>query len=387
MPVAVATADVQTPGVRAGSLSFVDGLRALAAFAVVALHGFLFSGHVGQPQRDLPLVKDLALDGNYAVAVFITLSGFVLMVPVSRSSQCRLRGGSWRYLQRRAKRILPPYFATLVLVLLLIAALPALHEQQATPWDDQIPVTTGGVVTHALLVHNVTRVWSVQIDGPMWSIATEWQIYLLMPLVLLPLWRRVGPAQTVVLSIAAGLIVHHLLPAVDSAHYWFVGVFALGMLAAHLYVRGPRLPWLPAAGKVLCVGTVLAYVAQRDRIAANTPVSEIVVGAVSGLLLVALGEEARSQSPGLLLRVLQSRRLVSIGLFSYSIYLVHAPLLAVGGMALLHTSIGTAGRAVLMLTVVAPLSVAAAYPFHRLVERRFMTTHQEQSSLVGSSAP
>jgi peptidoglycan/LPS O-acetylase OafA/YrhL len=373
-------AGAESPGDIAGSgaLSFVDGLRAIAALGVVVLHAFLLSGHNGQSQHDLPAIKNLALDGNYSVAIFITMSGFVLMVPVCRAAGQRLRGGSLEYLKRRARRILPPYFAALVLVLALIAAVPLLQHKHNTSWDGQIPVTWGGVLSHVFLVNNVTKTWSIQIDGPMWSIATEWQIYLLMPLVLLPLWRRIRPVPTVVLALAAGLMIHHFLRRVDAAHYWFIGIFALGMLAAHVYVNGPRPRWLPLAARVVAAGVFIAYVFWRDQIAPNTPVSEIVVGAAMALLLAALGQEAREGKHTRLLRALQSRVLTSIGLFSYSLYLIHAPLLAVGGLLLLHSGFDTLGRFLVMLLVVAPMVVAVSYAFHRLVERRFMTTHQQR---------
>jgi peptidoglycan/LPS O-acetylase OafA/YrhL len=39
--------------------------------------------------------------GNFAVAIFIVLSGYVLMLPVARSHNGYLPGGLWDYIQRR----------------------------------------------------------------------------------------------------------------------------------------------------------------------------------------------------------------------------------------------------------------------------------------------
>jgi peptidoglycan/LPS O-acetylase OafA/YrhL len=68
--------------------------------------------------------------------------------------------------------------------LVLIAVIPALHRQSGTAWDSKVPVTLGGVLSHLVLMHNLRLDWQGQVDGPMWSVATEWQLYFLLPLVL-----------------------------------------------------------------------------------------------------------------------------------------------------------------------------------------------------------
>ena len=66
--------------------------------------------------------------GHYAVAVFIVLSGFCLMLPVTRDPNGRLPGGFAAYLGRRARRILPPYYAALGMCWIAIALIPALRQ-------------------------------------------------------------------------------------------------------------------------------------------------------------------------------------------------------------------------------------------------------------------
>src|SRR6186713_3008000 len=94
-------------------LEYLDGLRALAAIYVVLFHagvGFLDSerplaGFARTLQRGLSY-------GHDAVAVFIVLSGYCLMLPVARADGQFVRGVP-NYFARRAWRILPPYFAAL----------------------------------------------------------------------------------------------------------------------------------------------------------------------------------------------------------------------------------------------------------------------------------
>src|SRR5678815_519667 len=140
------------------------------------------------------------------------------MLPVAREADGRLRGGFLGYIGRRAFRILPPYFAALGLSLLLIGYVPVLGQGGTrTIWDDSLPgLEIGAIVSHLLLVHNWFVAWSYQINGPLWSVASEWQIYFFFPLLLLPLRRRFGNGA--MLGAAALLGYAPLLVAPQASH-------------------------------------------------------------------------------------------------------------------------------------------------------------------------
>ena len=83
---------------------------------------------------------------------------------------------------------------TLVLCWLLIALIPGLQRAERVRWDRALPAFEPGVVlSHLLLVHNLDERWIFKVDPPLWSVATEWQIYWLFP-GLLAVWRRHGSA-------------------------------------------------------------------------------------------------------------------------------------------------------------------------------------------------
>src|SRR5207248_6339313 len=90
--------------------------------------------------------------GRYAVGVFIVISGYCLMLPVARSVNRQLPGGVWAYIRRRARRILPPYFAALGVSLLLIVLIPGMAHRDGGRWDTALPALgTGPIASHLLL--------------------------------------------------------------------------------------------------------------------------------------------------------------------------------------------------------------------------------------------
>src|SRR5579883_2532974 len=182
-------------------LDFLDGMRGLAALYVV-LHHAAFEVPALFLKPFLAHVSSFFDHGHYAVAVFIVLSGYCLMLPVARDAEGRLRGGLWQYIKRRARRILPPYYAAMGLSLAMIALIPALGSPSHSRWDVAIPAfTPGAILSHLFLVHDVTPTWLFRIDPPMWSVAFEWHIYFLFPLLLI-VWRRLG----IVAAVGAGFV-------------------------------------------------------------------------------------------------------------------------------------------------------------------------------------
>ena len=366
--------------------AFADGVRAVAALGVALFHTYVFTGLTGSTQILPDFLVALRL-GQSAVPIFIVLSGFVLMLPVARREDLRYRGGAVQYLKRRARRILPPYFAAMILFLLLIWAVPLLQQPSGTVWDSKVPVTPWGVVSHFLLLHNLSRETLYQINGPAWSVATEWQIYFAMAFLLLPVWRRFGGVITVVVAVGIGWAIHFLVPSVDGAHLWFLGLFAFGMAAARLVVRGTRIPFLGPAVGVLSVVSVGMIVFANPLVVRFDWLSETVMGVVVALALVWLSQRSLAGSKSVAHRVLESKILVWIGTWSYSAYLIHSPLLGLGNLLLLPLGLPLGLHFVVMVVVVLPLALTCAYGFHLLVERRFMTGHQSRAAAEKPAAP
>lgn len=380
-------------------LDYLDGLRGLAALYVVMHHAYYgLTVEAALPPLAAWLTYWLFL-GRSAVDIFIVLSGYCLMLPVVRSGAGRLPSGAADFFKRRARRILPPYYAALGVTLLLIAVVPPLRAPVAPGvlWNEALPAfTPGAVISHLLLVHNFDPRWHSKIDYPMWSVATEWQIYFLFPLLLLPVWRRSGPAAAVGAAFVVGVTPLFLFfDRFSGVSPHFLGLFALGMAAADLNFpsqRGgagwqDRLPWgalATAFGLLLC-GISLRHAAWPLFVA----VKDTLVGAATACLLVyctrfltrrhaASGDLSSEQlaatgSRPIVLRLLESRGAVSLGTFSYSLYLIHAPVLAVCQAALRPLRLAPVWGLTLMLAGGVPLALLCSYLFHLAFERPFLS--------------
>jgi len=361
-------------------LEYLDGLRGLAAFYVVLFHaGVCFpSGELPSLWRDVR--RGLSF-GHDAVAVFIVLSGYCLMIPASRRDG-RLAHGVAGYLGRRAWRILPPYYAALLISLAVIAIFPAMHVKTGTIWDDTYPAfAVGPIVSHLVVVHNLFPSWVHTINGPLWSVATEWQIYFFFPFLLLPIWRRFGSAFTVCAGFIVGCLPLWIAPSVaGSSAPWYLGLFALGMCAsgvgfsprvsdAALRAR-PIWPWIWRGFLGASVLGMSVFVKFWFR---HMPLSDALVGATTASLLVHYTRHALSEGRRPFgLRMLESRPLVLLGRFSYSLYLTHLLVVAGCYFALRNLALSPGLELAALLACGVPASLLAGYLFHLAIERRFL---------------
>ncbi|MBM2614771.1 acyltransferase [Actinoplanes sp. LDG1-06] len=206
----------------------LDAVRVIGALAVVAHHvGFATGVNVGDGFWGGWLSR---LD--VGVAIFFVLSGFLLFRPWAHArATAQPLPGAGTYLWRRALRILPAYWVTVAVCLLLV---PRNHDASGADWARHLTLTqiyeTYGL-RHAL--------------GHTWSLATEAVFYLLLPLLaaLALRGRRRAGRPVLILAVSA---------AVSAT--WIV------LLSAGVLSLSRHTTWLPSYAIWFGAGMALASV-------------------------------------------------------------------------------------------------------------------------------
>jgi len=346
----------------AAHLTYLDGVRAIAATFVV-LHHFYLVAYPGYPRNGGPVLLAWLLYGHLAVALFIIVSGISLALAPARNG-LRLTSKA-QYIQRRAWRIIPAYWAAIALSVGATAAVGG-------------GVSAKSVLVHTLLVQNVVE--NRPMNGAFWSIAVEWQIYFFFPLVLFAL-RRTSVAVVVFAAIVASVACHMLgvtvpiMAPLDHVSPAFFALFVMGVACAALARPGlSEDSWPRSLVRFALPGSTVAVLLTLSllgtvRYGANLFWVDLVVGPAFAL---ALGAMLGGGLPRLR-RVLSQRLFALPGSFSYSIYLVHAPILALL-VHFLARPAGWRGGVLLVFLLLAglPIILAGSYAFHLAAERPFL---------------
>ena len=338
----------------------IDGLRAVAVTSVMLFHaGFeRFGG------------------GFVGVDVFFVISGFLITRLILREIETTGRFRFGRFYLRRARRLLPALYATLALSTLFGALLlspPHLERFSESLIGALFSVSNmvfwldAGYFAEGAEVRPLLHTW---------SLGVEEQFYLLWPACLLLFVSRCPRGvmrivcAIIVVSLAGNRLFAHGLPDL-----WPVGeafadgaatIFYLLPFRAFELAIGALMVWVlrarPLRG-IACEAALLAglgmiaFAVSRFDATLEFPSFNALLPCL-GAALALMGGHARWC--GVLLRNPVS---VGIGIISYSLYLVHWPILVYCGYWKYDTL--DTGEASLALA----LSVLAALTLYRLVER------------------
>jgi peptidoglycan/LPS O-acetylase OafA/YrhL len=288
----------------------LTGLRGVAAVFVVVFHeagNFTGTG----------IAATILRHGYNAVDLFFVLSGFVMALTYgAQFKEGGARNEYFSFLGRRIARIYPLY----ALATLFALGISEAHLSQIAPVTN--PLTT--------LAFNLVAIQSwglaVSIVGPAWSISTEWGAYLVFPILAYfalskPSWR-----PTLLAAFAlAGLGMLTFLPDV-----YVLGHQSERLGPLDLYDTGTIVPLLR------CITSFsLGLVAYRWRDFFKPAYSLFLVVALI-LVLTFRGSDvffvlvcvalipSLAGDTGLVARALSSAPIYALGLWSYSIYIIHA---------------------------------------------------------------
>ncbi len=311
----------------------IDGLRAVAVLAVVFFHAGIapFSG------------------GYVGVDVFFVISGFLITGVIVSAGRGLSLG---HFYERRIRRIFPALFTMLLLVLAAgaVVLLP----------DDFFDLGNTGIATTFFVANFVfakeTGYFGAAAElSPLlhtWSLAVEEQFYIVYPVLMMVLVRRLTPGRMAgVLWVLLGCSLAYGAWAVTrtpaAAFYLFPGrawelllggVLAVAPMAERLRaLPGPVRTAMAVAGAAM-VGWSVIFFSDRTVF----PGLAALVPCGGAALLIAAGPATP------VARALAWRPVVFVGLISYSLYLWHWPLLVLARQMLVTPDLPAATTAVVL---------------------------------------
>lgn len=345
-------------------LYWLDWVRFLAAFGVLAAHtrefnwdGFAaYTGQENSPA--LALFISLFSLGRQAVVVFFVLSGWL----VGGYAIERVRAGTFDlagYAADRLSRVYVPLVPALLFTLAVVRGLDA-------------PVDLRQYLVCLVGLQNVTSIRMPGANGALWTLAYEIWFYVLTGCAAVACRRR-GAGWSRLLGVAGAAVAVWVCVALGWVYLacWLVGA-AGGWLRGRLS-PGAR-PWVAAAGALVMAGGSAIY--QIDKGVLPSPsagfalpasgLAQLIVAAGALLLVASVSDLAPRTGVG--------RRIERAGgwlaAFSYTLYLVHFPVLGalrvcLGTLPPVMTAFAV-GRALASAT----LCVVVALGLYALFERQ-----------------
>jgi len=340
-------------------LPFLDFLRAIASQLIVWHHLSFYGPLAEYAYPAAPVLLDwLARYARMAVQVFFVLGGYFTAHSLSRSKRLSTKPVV-SIISQRYRRIGLPYLAALTVAIFANAL--------ARRWMDHEAIsaspTFGQLLAHAAFLHDILGYEAL--TAGIWYLAIDFQLFLLS---LGLFWaaqswlERSGRASN---QDALKLLLRCLAPLAVASLFWFnrharydawaiyfVGTYFLGMVLHELLERRLTVTWAVAYWGLVIVAAVV------------DPRPRLLVAAATTLIVYAA---ART---GILQRWPRNAVVNYFGRISYSLFLIHFPVLLVinaWGAVRLTTSTHMAVFGLLLAYV---LSLLAGILLYHGVEKR-----------------
>lgn len=391
------TEPVSTPA----KIDALTGIRIIAALWVVVFH---FRGNLASEFESYAYVAPLIEYGELGVDLFFTLSGFVIGLVYGRklSERWSWRSNLW-FWWARFIRLWPAYMFMLLLVgLWHFYFVVVRHPDPVAPRD----LSLGSFLRQTLMIVQWTEADSDRLtwNGPAWTVSAEVLAYLLFPLLALLTVRFADRIATAWLPVLAVVMTTPLIAStiargsLYAPWTWLLRIgccFLAGYVMFFFYERHQGSRAAQRWGGVVFLGAVVVFVATL--LVAQASGHHVWGFLTIGLLPIIIGSLSLDRS--IVARTLSTRPFVLGGTISYSVYLVHMPVIE--PIWALQSVVpwlapGTVGSRVAFL-LVPVLVLLAGYALWRWVEepsRRALrglwprpTLRTSPEPRVGSSGP
>ncbi|WP_394890295.1 acyltransferase family protein [Mesorhizobium sp. AaZ16] len=333
----------------------VDGLRAFAVLPVLFFHSGV-SGFSG---------------GYVGVDVFFVISGYVIGLSLLDD----LKTGNfsiWRFYAKRVRRIFPALFVTVAVtcVFAYVLFIPSFF------LDFSKSLLAASVFTSNIYFWKESGYFAADaIFRPLlhtWSLSVEEQYYVFMPIATYVIYHFLGKRWLLVLlpailaSFALSVYATYTAP---TANFFILPTRAWELLIGATLALG-RIPvvrsrWLAEAIGIIGLSLIAFAVFAFDE-ATSFPGLNALYPCLGSALLIYVG---KSTVPPMATSLLSLRPFVAIGLISYSLYLVHWPIVSFVRYLSLDQPTATQTLAIIVASFV------LAYLSWRFVEQPFRKPH------------
>jgi peptidoglycan/LPS O-acetylase OafA/YrhL len=371
-------------------LPALDGLRGLAILSVLAWHYVAciapWDAPWGQTARR---VLTYAWSG---VDLFFVLSGFLIGGIVLDNR--RAANFITVFYARRALRILPLYWLLLVAFAASSALLAGRISAGADEWLHGNPQS---LFTYLTFGQNIaTGFFSPQVAEPgwlnvTWSLAVEEHFYLVVPLALVLLPRKVIPWALGAIVMAGPLVRWGLVTSGDASVYILtparVDTLVLGVLCAWA-LRQPGLRAALTAPRLVAIAGVLGAILVGVQLVDVGVAFPVLAYSALGLFHACLLLLAVTHERGRFAALLRVRALQRTGLLAYGLYLFHQPVNGLAHALLLDAAPALSGWAAALVTCAAlAATFALAEVSWRVVERPLIGIGQRLRYAREAAAP
>lgn len=347
--------------VKQGHLGSLDGLRGLAALAVMIGHSAYIYYDTADPTGALlAIVNFIRRAGHPVVILFFALSGFVLYIAFFKKPDTPYR----IYLLRRIARIYPALLVSLIIATILILATQSQSGRAEfgpwtqTAWPFETDLET--FIRNALLIGVLDE--DVSLNPVIWSLVVELRFSIIF--VGLALLCRRSRWSLIAVTMGGHLIGRLVLNKMGVSPPFLVGESILGAVALTLF-------YLPSFG--LGIAAADWMLSHKGQIRIDGWLQIALCGAFVGVAKIinddlawcfaSTGVVLIASLPGPVSSALILRPVQFLGKISYSLYLIHFPIL------MATTYVFTPHIGLVTSLLLAPtLSTLAAALMYRYVE-------------------
>lgn len=365
-------------------LQFLDGLRGIAAFVVLVGHARLllwegdiaFESHTATCNLGEKLLRYFLLLFNYsheAVLFFFVLSGFVIHLKYAEKIKANAKHpfDFIAYLFRRMKRIYPPIIAAYILGFALDKFGLAqgysiyLHQTPVQHINNIIGTnfTLKTLVGNLLFFQNTyVTVWGS--NSPLWSLKYEWWFYMLYPILFYVNRKRVWLASLVVIAVFVitqlGYSIFGNLLLTQVCNYlicWWLGTLLADVYQGRVLIKIKHLtPLIILLPLMFCIRLLVH----------NKMIIDVICSAGFVGLLACLFQLKKNN---FLFKVLE--KIKWLGNCSYTLYVVHFPILVLLAGIVLHYHNNQMPHTQLYAVAAIIIATSIAYLLHFITERKW----------------